>query len=154
VHSPEAGGAGIEMGMSILAVLAGGLGWYVAHRFYSQPSESATKLATSFAGPYNLLVHKYYVDEIYQFFIVKPVLALSKFVLEWVVDVAILGGAAWLLGGIATLGGAIFQRWQSGNLRSYAAWLALGAAALLLFVLMPWTSILAGFGIHVGMVAH
>jgi len=46
------------------------------------------------------------------------------------------------------------QRWQSGNLRSYAAWLALGAAALLLFVLMPWASILAGFGLHVGMVAH
>jgi NADH-quinone oxidoreductase subunit L len=55
---------------------------------------------------------------------------------------------------LATLGGAILQRWQSGNLRSYAAWLALGAAALLLFVLVPWTSVLAGFGIHVGMVGH
>ncbi len=31
---------------------------------------------------------------------------------------------AWLLAGIATLAGAILQRWQSGNLRSYAAWLA------------------------------
>ena len=50
---------------------------------------------------------------------------------------------AWLLGGIATFGGAILQRWQSGNLRSYAAWLAAGAAALLLFVLVPWTSVLA-----------
>ncbi len=58
-------------------------------------------------------------------------------------DVAILGGAAWLLGGVAQLGGAILQRWQSGNLRSYAAWLALGAAALLLFVFLPWTSLLA-----------
>ena len=53
-------------------------------------------------------------------------------------DVAILGGAAWLLGGIATFAGAILQRWQSGNLRSYAAWLAAGAAAVLLFVLVPW----------------
>ena len=43
---------------------------------------------------------------------------------RWVVDIAILGGLAWLLGGIATLCGAILQRWQSGNLRSYAAWLA------------------------------
>ena len=53
-----------------------------------------------------------------------------------VVDVAILGGAAWLLGGIRQLGGALLQRWQSGNLRSYAAWLAAGAAALLLFALV------------------
>jgi hypothetical protein len=34
--------------------------------------------------------------------------------------------------------GAILQRWQSGNLRSYAAWLAAGAATVLLFVLVPW----------------
>jgi NADH-quinone oxidoreductase subunit L len=154
VQSPEAGGAGLEWGMSALAVLAGAIGWFVAHRFYSRRSESAPKLATSFATPYNLLVHKYYVDEIYNFLIVKPLLLFSKFVLEWVVDVAILGGAAWVLGGIATLGGAILQRWQSGNLRSYAAWLALGAAALLLFVLMPWTALLAGIGIHVGMVGR
>jgi NADH-quinone oxidoreductase subunit L len=154
VHNTEAGSAGLEWGMSALAVLAGAIGWYVAHRFYSERSESAEKLATSFAGTYNVLVHKYYVDEIYNFLFVKPVLVLSKFILDGVVDVAILGGAVWLLGGIATLAGAILQRWQSGNLRSYAAWLALGAAALLLFVLMPWTSILAGFGLHVGMAGH
>jgi NADH-quinone oxidoreductase subunit L len=58
-------------------------------------------------------------------------------VLGWVVDKAILGGAAWLLGGIATFSGALLQRWQSGNLRSYAAWLAAGAAALLLFLFAP-----------------
>ena len=154
VHSTEAGSAGLEWGMSALAVLAGGLGWYVAHRFYSERSERAASLATSFSGPYNLLVHKYYVDEIYSFFIVKPLLALSRFFLDWVVDVAILGGLVWLLGGIAQLGGAILQRWQSGNLRSYAAWLAFGAAALLLFVLLPWTSLFASIGLHVGMVTH
>jgi NADH-quinone oxidoreductase subunit L len=56
--------------------------------------------------------------------------------LDWVVDKALLGGTAWLLGGIATLAGAILQRWQSGNIRSYAAWLAAGAAAVLIFILV------------------
>jgi NADH-quinone oxidoreductase subunit L len=106
------------------------------------------------SGPYNLLVHKYWVDEIYGGLIVKPLLATSKFLLEWVVDVAILGGLAWLLAGIASLGGAILQRWQSGNLRSYAAWLAAGAAALLLFVLVPWTTVLANVGIHLNGAGH
>ena len=45
----------------------------------------------------SFLLNKYFVDEIYGFAVVKPLLAFSKFVLEWVVDVAILGGLAWLL---------------------------------------------------------
>ncbi|MGB6192321.1 MAG: NADH-quinone oxidoreductase subunit L, partial [Terracidiphilus sp.] len=121
---------------------------------YHQQSEKPAQLAASYAGPYKLLVHKYYVDEIYSTLIVKPLFAFSRFVLEWVVDVAILGGLAWLLGGTAMLGGAILQRWQSGNLRSYAAWLAFGAAVLLLFALAPWSAILAGAGIHLGLAGH
>jgi NADH-quinone oxidoreductase subunit L len=103
---------------------------------------------------YSVLAHKYWVDEFYGAVIVKPLMAVSKFVLEWVVDVAILGGLAWLLGGIATFTGAILQRWQSGNLRSYAAWLAAGAAALLLFALVPWTTVLANVGIHFNVAGH
>ncbi len=155
VHSTEAGSAGLEWGMSVACCSCRWrLDGMLRTGFYSERSERAASLATSFSGPYNLLVHKYYVDEIYSFFIVKPLLALSRFFLDWVVDVAILGGLVWLLGGIAQLGGAILQRWQSGNLRSYAAWLAFGAAALLLFVLLPWTSLFASIGLHVGMVTH
>ena len=148
----QPGGKGLDLGLSVLAVCVAALGWFVADRMYRKRPESAVELAAKAPATYKLLVNKYFVDEVYSFTIVKPLLAVSKFVLEWVVDIGLLGGLAWLLGGIATLGGAILQRWQSGNLRSYAAWLALGAAALLLFVLMPWASILGG--IHVGMVAH
>jgi NADH-quinone oxidoreductase subunit L len=53
------------------------------------------------------------------------------------------------------LAGAILQRWQSGNLRSYAAWLAAGAAAVLLFLLVPWATVLASLTtIHLGMAGH
>jgi NADH-quinone oxidoreductase subunit L len=71
-----------------------------------------------------------------------------------VIDKGILGGAAWLIGGIATFCGALLQRWQSGNIRSYAAWLAAGAAALLLFVVVPWAQVLANLGIHLRMAGH
>jgi NADH-quinone oxidoreductase subunit L len=71
-----------------------------------------------------------------------------------VVEFAILGGIAWLLGGIMTFSGAILQRWQSGNLRSYAAWLAAGAAVLLLFALVSWNTVLAHAGIHLNVAGH
>jgi len=136
-HEAEGGSHQMEILLSILAVAVAALGWFIADRFYRRRPESPDKLAASMPAGYNLLANKYYVDQIYGAAIVRPLLVLSKYLLEWVVDVAILGGIAWLLAGIATFGGAVLQRWQSGNLRSYAAWLALGAAALLLFVLVP-----------------
>ncbi|MGA9464427.1 MAG: NADH-quinone oxidoreductase subunit L [Terracidiphilus sp.] len=153
-QAAESGGASLEIWLSVLAVAVAALGWFLADRLYRQRPGSAAQIAAAVPAGYSLLVHKYYVDESYIMLIVKPLLALSKFFLEWVIDIAILGGLAWLLGGVAQLGGAILQRWQSGNLRSYAAWLTLGAAALLLFVLVPWTTVLAGFGLHIGMVGH
>jgi len=148
------GGKQLDYVLSIIAVGVAALGWFVADRFYRQRPGSPARLAAAVPAGYKLLANKYFVDEIYSFAIVKPILGLSKYLLEWVVDVAILGGVAWLLGGTASLGGALLQRWQSGNLRSYAAWLTLGAAALLLFVLVPWASVLAGLGIHIAMAGH
>jgi NADH-quinone oxidoreductase subunit L len=138
-----AGGKSLDILLSVVAVAVAFLGWFIADRFYRQKPDSPAQLAGALPTGYKLLANKYYVDEFYGATVVKPLLATSRYVLEWTVDVAILGGAAWLLGGIASLGGALLQRWQSGNLRSYAAWLAAGAAALLLFVLIPWATVLA-----------
>jgi NADH-quinone oxidoreductase subunit L len=148
----EGGSAQLELLLSVVAVAVALLGWYAADRFYRQKPDRPEQLAVALPTGYKLLANKYYVDEIYGATVVKPLLGLSKYLLGWVVDVGILGGLAWLLGGIALMSGAILQRWQSGNLRSYAAWLALGAAALLLFVLVPWTTVLAEFpGIHLNL---
>jgi NADH-quinone oxidoreductase subunit L len=131
----SSGSAGLELGLSVLAVLVALTGWLIAYEYYLRKPERPAQIAAALPVGYKLLANKYYVDEIYGAIIVKPVLAGSKYILGWVVDTAILGGAAWLLGGVANLSGMILQRWQSGNLRSYAAWLALGAVAVLLFVL-------------------
>ena len=128
----ETGGASLELILSIAAVAVAILGWYIAHLFYKQGSDRPAKLAAALPGGYKLLVHKYYVDEIYGAMVVKPLLVISRYLLGWVVDKGILGGSVWLLGGHRQVRGALLQRWQSGNLRSYAAWLAAGAAAVLL----------------------
>ncbi|HEY2416449.1 MAG TPA: hypothetical protein VGH84_00910 [Steroidobacteraceae bacterium] len=138
-RTAEAASSTLEWTLAGLAVLVAALGWFIADRLYRARPGSADRLAVSMSGPYKLLLNKYWVDELYNAVIVKPILAISRFLLEWVVDVAILGGAAWLLGGLASLGGAILQRWQSGNLRSYAAWLAAAAAVLLIYVLWMYS---------------
>ncbi len=122
----------LELWLSILAVAVAAEGWLIADKYYRRKTDRPAQLAAAMPGTYALIANKYYVDELYSTIFVKPLLAFSRYILGWVVDAGILGGAAWLLGGTATLGGAVLQRWQSGNLRSYAAWLALGAAALLI----------------------
>jgi NADH-quinone oxidoreductase subunit L len=131
----------LELILSTAAVAVALLGWFIADMLYRQKPARPAQLAEALPGSYKLLANKYYVDEFYGATVVKPLLNISTYVLGWVVDVGILGGLAWLLAGIATFTGAILQRWQSGNLRSYAAWLAAGAAAVLLFVLVPWATV-------------
>jgi NADH-quinone oxidoreductase subunit L len=145
----------LELILSIAAVAMALAGWLIADFIYRQKPERPAQLAAAYPGGYRLLANKYYVDEFYNATVVKPLLALSKYLLDWMVDVALLGGAAWLMAGIATMAGAILQRWQSGNLRSYAAWLAAGAAAVLLFLVVPWGAVLAGISaVHFNQAGH
>jgi NADH-quinone oxidoreductase subunit L len=145
----------LEAILSIVAVLMALEGWMIADKYYRRKPARPAQLAAAYPGSYKLLANKYFVDEFYGAIVVKPLLVFSQFILEWVVEIGILGGAAWLLGGVANFAGAILQRWQSGNLRSYAAWLAAGAAAVLLFLLVPWATALASLpAIHLGAAGH
>jgi len=150
VRSAETNAGKLELYLSIAAVAVAALGWFIADRLYRQRPQRPAELAASLAGPYSLLANKYYVDEIYRAVFVKPLQGISMYLLDWIVDKALLSGGAWILAGVMKFFGAILQRWQSGNLRSYAGWLAAGAAAVLLFILLPWPALLASwFGIHV-----
>jgi NADH-quinone oxidoreductase subunit L len=128
----------LELILSVVAVLVALEGWLIADKFYRRKPERPAQWAAAAPWGYKILLNKFYVDEFYGAVIVKPTLAVSKFFLNWVVDKAILGGFTWLLAGLAMYAGMILQRWQSGNLRSYAAWLAAAAAVVLLFLLLPW----------------
>ena len=154
-RTAEAGSPSLELILSIAAVGVALLGWFVAYLFYKQGSERPAKLAADFPGGYKLLANKYYVDEFYGAALVQPLLLTSRYILGGFVDKGVLGGAAWLLGGTAKFSGALLQQWQSGNLRSYAAWLAAGAAAVLLFVVVPWPAVLASLtAFHFGVAGH
>jgi NADH-quinone oxidoreductase subunit L len=127
------GGKSLDLILSIVAVASGVLGWLLAHILYSSKKKRAEGIAKSFSGVHTLLTNKYWIDEVYHAIIVKPLLLISQFVLGWIGEGVIIRGSAWLIAGITNLIGEFLRRWQSGNLRSYAAWLGAGAAAVLVF---------------------
>jgi len=129
----EPGGKMLDVTLSVIAVAVAILGWFVADLFYRRKNDRPAKLAAALPGAYNLLVKKYAIDELYNATIVRPILLGSRYILGGLGEGAIIRGSAWLLAGVTTLLGEWLRRWQSGNLRSYSAWLAAGAAVLLLF---------------------
>jgi NADH-quinone oxidoreductase subunit L len=135
-YSAESTVPHLEWILSGLALGVAVLGFLVASAFYAKKTDRPSRLAAAMPVAYKLVANKYYVDEIYGAIFVKGLFGVSKYLLNFLVDAGILGGAAWLLGGVANLSGAILQRWQSGNLRSYAAWLTLGAVVVLVFALL------------------
>jgi NADH-quinone oxidoreductase subunit L len=130
----HAGGesSGLELGMSALSVLIGLVGLLAVHILYKVKPELPHKLATQLHGLYSLLLNKYWVDELYGAIIVTPLLLISRYVLKALIDTGVIDGGGFAAGATAQGFGAIVQRVQSGNIRSYAGWLAAGAALLLI----------------------
>jgi NADH-quinone oxidoreductase subunit L len=83
------------------------------------------------APAYRTLLNKYYVDELYDVVIVKPLVWISTNVLWKVVDVeAIDGTVNGIAGGTTAIGDGV-RHTQSGNTRSYAVWVVVGALVVL-----------------------
>jgi NADH-quinone oxidoreductase subunit L len=123
---------GLLMGFSVLAALAG---IAVAVWWYWKSTDVPKKLAERFAALHEILVHKYYVDEFYHWLIVRPICVASDKFLWRKVDAGAIDGV--LVDGTghasASVGG-VLRRIQSGNIRSYAAWVLLGAVLWLLYI--------------------
>ena len=121
--------------LAAASVLTALLGLYFAWLFYYKKPGTAAALAERIKPVYSLLDHKYWVDEIYGRFIVAPLFIVSRYVLGGLVDTGLVQGSASAAAGTARGAGSIVRRMQSGNIRSYAGWLAFGAAAVIAIVL-------------------
>ncbi len=121
----------LELGLATISVLVALLGLGVAYLFYYRKPGTAAAIARRAPALYSLVANKFYVDEAYHNFLVTPILAVTRLILFALVDRGIAAGAP-ATGAAATRGlGNLTRRVQSGNIRSYAGWLALGAAAVL-----------------------
>ena len=121
----------LELILSGVAVAAATVGLVVAWRMYSKGAQRP-----KLEGAYKVLYNKYYVDELYHAVVVGPLIWLSRNVLWKVIDEGIIDGA---VNGIASVSSAIgdtVRHTQSGNTRSYAVWVLIGA--LVVFAIIFW----------------
>ena len=79
--------------------------------------------------------HKYYVDEFYGAFIVAPLLVLLAPHPRRPRRAGSVNGSGTLAAATTRGLGSLTRRMQSGNIRSYAGWLALGAAAVIVVMI-------------------
>ena len=145
---PAETGSGTEIALALVSTLVALSGIAVAYLFYVARPALPGELAGRMRVLYALLLDKYRVDELYQTVFVSPLLLFSRYALMGLVDTGLISGSAAGLG-FATQGlGSIARRMQSGNIRTYAGWLAFGAGGLLLLVFFGFG---AGPGTHWGL---
>ena len=129
----------LELTLAFVAVSAALAGWGVAFWLYLKRPSKPEELAKSMKGVYTTLLNKYYVDEIYAAAIVRPLLWISTNVLWKTADVAGIDGAVnGIADGITAVGDGV-RHTQSGNTRSYAVWVVIGAIVIIA-VIFFWPS--------------
>ncbi|MGA9883214.1 MAG: NADH-quinone oxidoreductase subunit L [Candidatus Acidiferrales bacterium] len=133
----SASSPGVQLLLALVGipVILAVIGLLVAWWFYIKNPNTPNKLAQKLHGVYVLLMNKYYVDEIYLTLIIRPLLWLSRNVLWKIVDTGAIDG---VVNGIATVArgsGDEVRELQSGNTRSYAAWVVVGAVGFTMLLL-------------------
>ncbi len=148
-------GYGVEILLMVIAVLGALFAIYVAWQMYRRRPEIPKKLAERYKGFYQLIVNKYWVDELYDAVIVRPYYWLcrrSRDFDTWVVDGTVNGirhltvglshisnfNDKWFVDGMVNLIGYgikgsswVFRKVQTGIVQNYAAAIILGTFILL-----------------------
>jgi hypothetical protein len=123
--------AGLEWGLMAVAtvVSAGGIG--LAWRLYGRGvSEAAKGAAERLPRLHKVVLNKYYVDEIYDFLVVRPLRAIAfvfwKVVDALLIDLVLVRGSAL----VVDLFGRLTRYFQNGDVQRYVVGVVLGTAAL------------------------
>jgi NADH-quinone oxidoreductase subunit L len=124
------------MGVSVLVAFAG---WWLAYLLYYKRDDLPQKIADSLGGFYQAVVHKYYIDELYAALFVKPLVDGSTRILWQDVDRKIIDATVNDSADGARQFSDEVRHMQSGNIRSYAGWIAAGAAVVIAFMIWMWT---------------
>jgi NADH-quinone oxidoreductase subunit L len=127
----------LPMSPTVMAMgtLAGVIGIVIAWWLYQRQPGSANYLAARLPLAYEWSLHKFFIDEIYGRFIVRPLVWLAR-ESGWVDNRGIDRVVDWV-GSLPAVVGSWLRPWQTGLVQSYAAIMFMGVtllAAVILFM--------------------
>ncbi|HMK60326.1 MAG TPA: NADH-quinone oxidoreductase subunit L [Dissulfurispiraceae bacterium] len=126
----------LVMGVSVSVA---GAGILISMLFYLWMPDIPRKLSVKFSMIHKVLWNKYYVDELYDFIIVRPVKWTATNILVAVTDGKIIEGIVnGIPNKIAAFGEQI-RKVQSGNLQHYAIVMCVGFFAILTLIMIIFT---------------
>jgi NADH-quinone oxidoreductase subunit L len=122
----------VLMGISVLVALSGAiLAWFL---YVSKPY-LPQKIADALNGFYTAVLNKYYVDEFYSKLFVKPLIDGSTSILWHGIDQKVIDDTVNNAADGAREISDNARQMQSGNLRSYAGWIAAGSAVVIAYMI-------------------
>jgi len=119
--------------LSLVASIASALGIALAYLFYLRLPGVPMLLAWRLQDLYNLLLNKYYIDQLYNFIVTRPLFWVSNNVLNRAIDSFAIDGAADGAGLAVQTSGQIARRAETGNVQHYAFVYLLGALGIVAY---------------------
>jgi len=127
--------AGTELMFTGISVSAALLGLLLSWWLYCKRTELPGRIARAVDGFYEAVLHKYYVDELYAILFVKPLIDGSSKILWQGIDRGVIDATLDNSADGAREVSDTIRHMQSGNLRSYAGWVAAGAAGVIVYMI-------------------
>ena len=133
-HAPHAS-VGAELGLMVfsLGVVAAGIA--LSYIWYLNRPEVPGQLAERYKMLYQMLLNKYFVDEIYDDLVVRPTIAGSESVYRRF-DLRVIDGAVNGAGALVRSFAATIRLYQTGYVRNYALSILLGVIFVVGYFLM------------------
>jgi len=131
----EGASHGTEYALMLVSVVVALLGAALAWTLYVSKPQLPEKIAASLGAFYDAVLNKYYVDEIYAKVFVKPLVDGSTSILWQGIDRKVIDDTVNNAADGAQHVSDEVRHMQSGNLRSYAGWIASGAALVIAYMI-------------------
>jgi NADH-quinone oxidoreductase subunit L len=134
IQAPEDMAAPFSWGVMLLSSAFALIGIGLAYWMYVAEPGVAGRAARSMATFYELSRNKFYLDELYQAFIVGPLTAVAQ--LLRIFDQYVVDGLVDLIGNLPAYLGYVLRPAQNGLVQFYALLMALGLAGFVVAVLL------------------